>query len=355
MAVADKVKRIIVEQLGRRRRRSDAGCVVRRRPRRRLARHRRARDGVRGGVRHRDPGRGRREDHAREGSHRVHRVARARRSKAGGRFEQASRRHRRRPGVPGRHRDARRTGRRSCAGKSGIGPITRFDASLFSARIAGEVKGFDPLQFIDKKDVKKMDVFIQFALAAAQFAVDDARLEVTPEIADHVGVFIASGIGGFQHDRARAHRADQGRPAPHLAVLHSRVHHQPRGRPGLDPLRRARAEPRHVHRVHRVGARDRRGVRDHPPRRRRRHDRRRLRGGDHADGRRRLRRDARAVDAQRRPDARQPPVRQGPRRLRHGRGRRHLHPRGARVGAAARRADLRRARRLRPDLATRTT
>ena len=84
------------------------------------------------------------------------------------------------------------------AGKSGIGPITRFDASQYSARIAGEVQGFDPLQFVDKKDVKKMDVFIQFALAASQFAVDDARLEVTPEIADNVGVYIASGIGGFQ-------------------------------------------------------------------------------------------------------------------------------------------------------------
>jgi 3-oxoacyl-[acyl-carrier-protein] synthase II len=85
-----------------------------------------------------------------------------------------------------------------CAGRSGIGPITRFDASQYSARIAGEVKGFDPLQFVDKKDVKKMDVFIQYALAASQFAVDDARLEVTRERADHVGVYIASGIGGFQ-------------------------------------------------------------------------------------------------------------------------------------------------------------
>jgi 3-oxoacyl-[acyl-carrier-protein] synthase II len=84
------------------------------------------------------------------------------------------------------------------AGKSGIGPITRFDPSQYSARIAGEVQGFDPLRFVDKKDVKKMDVFIQFALAASQFAVDDARLAVTPAIADSVGVYISSGIGGFQ-------------------------------------------------------------------------------------------------------------------------------------------------------------
>ncbi len=84
-----------------------------------------------------------------------------------------------------------------CAGRSGIGPITRFEAAQYACRIAGEVKGFDPVQFIEKKDVKKMDVFIQFAIAASQFAMDDARLSVTEDMAPRVGVFIASGIGGF--------------------------------------------------------------------------------------------------------------------------------------------------------------
>jgi 3-oxoacyl-[acyl-carrier-protein] synthase II len=84
-----------------------------------------------------------------------------------------------------------------CAGTSGIGPITRFDASAFTTRFAGEVKHFDPLQFIEKKELKKMDIFIQFAVAAAQFAIDDARLAITPELGPRVGVFIGSGIGGF--------------------------------------------------------------------------------------------------------------------------------------------------------------
>jgi len=84
-----------------------------------------------------------------------------------------------------------------CAGQGGIRKITHFDAGRHSSQIAGEVKGFDPLAFIEKKDVKKMDAFIQFAIAASQFAVDDARLVVKDGDADRVGVFIGSGIGGF--------------------------------------------------------------------------------------------------------------------------------------------------------------
>jgi 3-oxoacyl-[acyl-carrier-protein] synthase II len=83
------------------------------------------------------------------------------------------------------------------AGRSGVTRITRFDVTGYAAQIAAEVKNFDPLQFVEKKDVKKMDVFIQYAIAAAQFAMDDSRLQITDAIAPNVGVCIGSGIGGF--------------------------------------------------------------------------------------------------------------------------------------------------------------
>jgi len=83
------------------------------------------------------------------------------------------------------------------AGQSGIGPITKFDTTQFATRIAGEVRNFDPLVYVDKKDVKKMDIFIQYAIAASQCAMDDSGLTITPELSRRVGVFIASGIGGF--------------------------------------------------------------------------------------------------------------------------------------------------------------
>jgi len=83
------------------------------------------------------------------------------------------------------------------AGKSGAAPITHFDTTGFPVTIAAEVKGFDPLLYVEKKEVKKMGLFIQFALAAAQFAIEQAGLQITPEIADRTGVFIGTGIGGF--------------------------------------------------------------------------------------------------------------------------------------------------------------
>jgi 3-oxoacyl-[acyl-carrier-protein] synthase II len=83
------------------------------------------------------------------------------------------------------------------AGKSGIGPITLFDAAAFDTRIAGEVRGFDPHQWVEKKEIKKMGRFIQLAIAASDFAMKMAALTITPEIADTTGVYISSGIGGF--------------------------------------------------------------------------------------------------------------------------------------------------------------
>lgn len=96
------------------------------------------------------------------------------------------------------------------AGKSGIGPITLFDATGFDVTIAGEVKNFDPAQYINFKEARRMDRFVQLALVAAMQAMDDSGLQITPENAENVGVIIGSGIGGI------------GTLTDQIAVLHQR-------------------------------------------------------------------------------------------------------------------------------------
>ena len=90
------------------------------------------------------------------------------------------------------------TWREILAGRSGIGPITLFDASRHTTRFAGEVTDFDPLTWIDKKDVKKCGRFIQFAIAATTMAVEGSGLRIGADNAERVGVAIGSGIGGFE-------------------------------------------------------------------------------------------------------------------------------------------------------------
>jgi len=84
------------------------------------------------------------------------------------------------------------------SGRNGIQPITAFDASQFNCRIAGEVKNFDPANYIEKKEIKKMGRFIQFAIAAAEFALQGSGFKVNPDEAERAGVYIGSGIGGFE-------------------------------------------------------------------------------------------------------------------------------------------------------------
>jgi len=97
-------------------------------------------------------------------------------------------------------------------GKTGVGLITKFDTAQFSTKIAAELKGFDPLLWVEKKEVKKMDPFIQYAIAAADFAVKSSGLVINGENGPRVGVNIGSGIGGFSTIEAQHTELMQGGP-----------------------------------------------------------------------------------------------------------------------------------------------
>src|SRR3989441_13060422 len=102
------------------------------------------------------------------------------------------------------------------AGKSGIGPITRFDATGLETTIAGEVRDFDPQDYMDRKEIRRSDRFVHFAVAAAGQALKSARLEITPELAPRIGVAFGSGIGGVETlvEQVLVHHKDPRRGSP---------------------------------------------------------------------------------------------------------------------------------------------
>src|SRR5467141_2586355 len=107
------------------------------------------------------------------------------------------------------------------AGRSGIGPITRFDPTGLATTIAGEVRDFDPLDYMDRKEIRRSDRFVHFAVAAAGQALKSARLEITPELAPRIGVAFGSGIGGVETlvDQVLVHDKDPRRVSPFLIPM----------------------------------------------------------------------------------------------------------------------------------------
>ena len=165
--------------------------------------------------------------------------------------------------------------RQILAGSSGVAPIQGFDASGFPVTFAAEVKNFDALQFVDKKESRKMGRFTHFAFAAVQEAMAQSGLVIDASNADRVGVFIGSGIGGFEIIEREHTNLLQRRSAQDVALLHSCSHRQHGRRPNQHPLRRAGSHFRNCYSLRHQRQLHRRLSAHDSARRRGRHDRRR--------------------------------------------------------------------------------
>ena len=174
-----------------------------------------------------------------------------------------------------------RAGTTSSPAASGIANITKFDASVFACRFAGEVKGFKVEDYIPAKEARHMDTFIHYGLAASIQAVQDAGLPtndaLSEEQAERIGCLVGSGIGGLPLiEETHAELMARG-SAPHLAVLRAGLDHQHDLRPRVDQVRLPGAEPGDRHRLHHRPALHRRGRPADRVRRCRRDGRRRRR------------------------------------------------------------------------------
>ncbi len=184
------------------------------------------------------------------------------------------------------------------AAKSGIATITSFDTTGFPVTFAAEVKNFDPLAFVDKKEARKMGRFIHLALAATHEAMESCGLKITAENAERVGVFIGSGIGGFDVIEREHSNYLQGGPRKispffipaaiiNLAAGQVSIRYGAKG-PNEATATACTTSAHSIGDAYRIIERGRRGC----------DDRRRLGGGDYADGHWGIRGDAGALDAE---------------------------------------------------------
>ena len=173
-------------------------------------------------------------------------------------------------------------------GTSGVRPISRFDASQFSTRIAAEIKDFDPRAYVDAKNARKMDRFILYAIAASDNAFCSLVFKLDQRIPIGWGCILVQASAGSEPSSGAPEFPQQG-ASEDLSILRSRIHRQSGRRSRFDQIENSWAEFGHRNRLFRRNPRHRRRLQDHSTRCRGCHDRGRLRSGHHAYGNRRIR------------------------------------------------------------------